>query len=153
MLFFLLLWPQSGKTQVLTPQWTDPFSVPLERLGQGMGKDKEYVRPADPPIISRVKENEENNARRLLQQIDAGADINAGTSDGKRASGRTALSRARDRPLWNVGGRQHVEVVAILTQAGTSQLAVRPGLAYCYSRLSISISRSSCPIDAASSSW
>jgi hypothetical protein len=118
-----------------------------------MGKDKTYVRPADPPIISRVKENGGNNARRLLQQIDARADINAGTSDGKTAlmraaiyghanmvrfflergvnveaktaSGGTALRRARDRPLWNVGGKQHVEAVALLTQAGTSQRAVR----------------------------
>lgn len=56
MLVFLLLWPQSAKTQVLTPQWTDPFSVPFERLGQGMGKDKKYVRPADLPIIAIVKE-------------------------------------------------------------------------------------------------
>ena len=182
LLLLLLLWPQSGKTPVLTPQWTDPFSVPFERLGQGMGEDKKYVRPADPAVIATVKEND---PQRLLQQIDAGsdieardaygytalmwaaaegkdaiawillgagADINAGTADGttalmraaiyghadmvrffleqgvdvaaNTASGATALSRARDRRLWNMGGKQHAEVVTPLTQAGAAQRAV-----------------------------
>ena len=112
---------------------------------------KKYVRPADPSTIAIVKENKQNNARRLLQQIDAGADINAGTADGmtaraaiyghanmvrfflergayveaKTASGGTALSGARDRRLWNMGGKQHVEVVALPTQVGAAQRAVR----------------------------
>ena len=202
MLFSLLLWPQSGKTQVLTPppsetqaaektlsesfsrlgqmpQWMDPFSVPFERLGQRMGEHKKYVRPADPVVIATVKKND---PQRLLQQIDAGsdlevrdaygytalmwaaaegkgaiawillgagADINAGTADGttalmraaiyghtdivrffleqgadveaNTASGATALSRASDRRLWHMGGKQHAEVVTLLTQAGAAQ--------------------------------
>ena len=148
-----------------------------------MGEDKKYVRPVDPAVIATVKGND---PQRLLQQIDAGADlevrdaygytalmwaaaegqgaiawillgagadINAGTADGttalmraamyghadvvrfflehgvdieaNTASGATALSRARDRRLWNMGGKQHAEVVTLLTQAGAAQRAVR----------------------------
>ena len=85
--------------------------------------------------------------------LGAEADINAGTADGttalmraaiygyanmvrfflerevyveaKTASGGAALSSARDRRLWNMGGKQHGEVVVLLTQAGAAQRAVR----------------------------
>ena len=53
-------------------QRADPFSLSFEGLGQGMGEDKTYVRPADPPIIVTVKGHD---LQRLLQQIDAGSDL------------------------------------------------------------------------------
>ena len=45
--------------------------------------------------------------------------------EAKTRSGGTALSRARDRRLWNMGGKQHVEVAALLAQAGAAPGGVR----------------------------
>ncbi len=94
--FFLLLWPQSGKTQVPIPQWTDPFSVLFERLGQAIGAYKKYVSSADPPSIAIV---EENNALRPLQQIDAGADLEVRGADGYTAVIWTA-AEGKDAIAW-----------------------------------------------------